>query len=247
MSRAVRRPVNSMKQIKLEVNSRDEVGRGPSRRLRVSGNIPAVIYGKSGCRHLAIERKNFNVLWKQVSGIATLIEVHEDGRDAVWSIIKEVQRNAVTDEFLHIDFHEIERGKPMQANVSVILIGEAVGVKTEDGLIQMQNYDVEVRCLPRHLPEIIEIDVSGLHIGQSIHVGELKALEGVEFIDNADKLIVACVGKVVEEEPVVEVEEEEGAEEAVDAEAEGAEKTAQGKEEKGAPAKEEKSKKDKAD
>ncbi len=203
----LRHPVNVMKQIKLEVNSREEVGRGPSRRLRVSGNIPAVIYGKSGCRNLVIDRTVFMALWKQVSGIATLIEVYENDRDAVWSIIKEVQRNPVTDAFLHIDFHEIERGKPMQANISVRLIGDAIGVKTEDGLLEMRAHDVEVRCLPRYLPEVIVIDVSGLHVGQSIHVSEIEALEGVDFLDDPRKLIVACVGRAEEEEPE-EVEEE---------------------------------------
>jgi len=207
MSWAIRRPVNVMKQIKLEVKSRDEVGRGPSRRMRVAGNIPAVIYGKSGCRRLAIDRTVFLALWKQVSGIATLIEVHEDGRDAVWSIIKEVQRNPVTDAFLHIDFHEIERGKPMQASISVHLVGDSIGVKTEDGLLEMRAHEVEVRCLPRYLPEVIEIDVSGLHVGQSVHVSEIEVPEGVEFLDDPSKLIVACVGRAEEEEPE-EVEEE---------------------------------------
>ena len=147
------------------------------------------------------------VLWKQVSGIATLIEVYEDDRDAVWSIIKEVQRNPVTDAFLHIDFHEIERGKPMQASISVRLVGESIGVKTEDGLLEMRAHEVEVRCLPRHLPEVIEIDVSELHIGHSVHVSEIEVPEGVEFLDDPSKLIVACVGIAEEEEPE-EVEEE---------------------------------------
>lgn len=207
MSKVLLHPVNVMKQIKLEVNSRDEVGRGPSRRLRVSGNIPAVIYGRSGCRNLVIDRTVFMALWKQVSGIATLIEVYEGDRDAVWSIIKEVQRNPVTDAFLHIDFHEIERGKPMQASISVRLVGDSIGVKTEDGLLEIRSHVVEVRCLPRYLPEIIEIEVSGLHVGQSVHVSEIEVPEGVEFLDNPSKLIVACVGRAEEEEPE-EVEEE---------------------------------------
>ncbi len=142
-----------------------------------------------------------------MSGIATLIEVHEDGRDAVWSIIKEVQRNPMTDAFLHIDFHEIERGKPMQASISVRLVGDSIGVKTEDGLLEMRAHEVEVRCLPRYLPEVIEIDVSGLHVGQSVHVNEIEVPEGVEFLDDPSKLIVACVGRAEEEEPE-EVEEE---------------------------------------
>ena len=221
-------PVNVMKQIKLEVKSRDMLGRGPSRRLRVAGSIPAVLYGRSGCRHLAIDRTVFMVLWKQVSGIATLIEVYEDDRDAVWSIIKEVQRNPVTDAFLHIDFHEIERGKPMQASISVRLIGDSIGVKTEDGLLEMRAHDVEVRCLPRNLPEIIEIDVSGLHIGQSVHVSEIEVLEGVEFLDNPNKLIVACVGRAAEEEPE-EVEDEIG-DEVVEGEAPVTEESAKKKE-----------------
>ncbi len=189
-----------MKQISLKVTNRTEKGRGPAGRLRRNGQIPAVLYGKSGNHSLAIQRADFLKLWQQMSGATVLIEIHREEEKPVFTIIQEVQRHPLTDHFLHIDFREIETDKPMTTDVIVHVTGEAVGVKRDGGLLEVHAHEVEVRCLPRHLPEHIEVDVSDLLVGQSIHVRDLGELEGVKFLSAPETVIVTCVGKTEEEE-----------------------------------------------
>ena len=202
-----------MKQLELKVIPREETGRGSNRRLRASGKIPAVIYGKKGSQPLIIEQTDFRVLWKAISGVTALIQVDVEGDKPALTIIKEVQRDARTDQFLHIDFHEVSSTERMHTNVAVHINGEAIGVKNEGALMEIFAHDLEIRCLPGDLPSTIEIDVSELHTGDSIHIKDLTVIAGVEFIADPELLVVACVAPAVLEEPVVEDEEELGEEE----------------------------------
>ena len=206
-----------MKQLELKVIPRDETGRGSNRRLRTSGKIPAVIYGKNGSQPLIIEQTDFHVLWKAISGVTALIQIDVEGGKPALSIIKEVQRDARTDQFIHIDFHEVSTTEIMHTNVAVHIIGEATGVKNEGGLLEVAAYDLEIRCLPRDLPTTIEVDASELHIGDSVHVRDIKEIEGVEFVADPEQLIIACVAPAVLEE-VVSEEEKIGEEELAEGE-----------------------------
>ncbi len=202
-----------MKQLELKVIPREETGRGSNRRLRASGKIPAVIYGKKGSQPLIIEQTDFRVLWKAISGVTALIQVDVEWDKPALTIIKEVQRDARTDQFLHIDFHEVSSTERMHTNVAVHITGEAIGVKNEGALMEIFAHDLEIRCLPGDLPSTIEIEVSELHTGDSIHIKDLTEIAGVEFIADPELLVVACVAPAVLEEPVVVDEEEEGEEE----------------------------------
>ena len=192
----------------LKVRRREQSGRGPTRRLRAGGRIPAVIYGGSGSRTLSIDRSEFRLLWKRVAGTSSLIQVCEDGEDARRSLIKEVQQNPVTDEILHIDFLEVAAGVAMQTDVAIRLTGESSGVRNEGGLLNLHAHDVAVRCLPRNLPVIIELDVTELSVGSSLHLGDLQPIEGVEYLDDPSKTLVSCTLPAVDVEVVVEDEAE---------------------------------------
>jgi len=193
-----------MKQLELKVIPREETGRGSNRRLRASGKIPAVIYGKKGSQPLIIEQTDFRLLWKVISGVTALIQVDVEGDKPALTIIKEVQRDARTDQFIHIDFHEVSATERMHTNVAVHIIGEAVGVKNEGALMEVSAHDLEIRCLPADLPSAIDIDVSELHTGDSIHIKDLTVITGVEFIAAPDLLVISCVASAVQEEVVVE-------------------------------------------
>jgi large subunit ribosomal protein L25 len=193
----------------LKIVRREQTGRGPSRRLRASGRIPAVLYGESESCSLSIDQSEFRSLWKRVAGISTLIQVREDGKDSKRSLIKEVQQNPVTDEILHIDLQEVAAGVEMQIDVAIRLIGESSGVRNEGGLLNIHAHDVAVRCLPRHLPEVIELDVTELNIGSSLRLEDLQPLEGIEYLDDPSKTLVSCTLPAVDVEEVVEEEETE--------------------------------------
>ncbi len=180
-------------------------GRGSSRRLRNSGLIPANIYGYGGTRKTALDNAEFHKLWKQVAGRTVLIRLKSDqtGEDAL-TIIKEVQRDPLTDGFLHIDFQAVEADSEMVTTVPIHIIGEAYGVKTEGGVLELPIHEVKVRCLPKNLPEFIEVDVSQLKVGQSIHIKELVAPTGVQFRGDPSIVVVACLGKTEEVSPSTE-------------------------------------------
>ncbi len=193
-----------MKLLKLPVHPRDKSGRGPSRRLRASGQIPAVVYGKSGVRHLIVKEPEFRMLMRAVAGTAALVEISDPSGAATLSLLQEVQRDARTDHFTHIDLREVSANEPMRAGVPVRVMGESIGVKLESGVIEISRHELFVRCLPKDLPDLIIVDVTELHAGHSIHVRDLKAIPGVTFADRADEVVVACVVPTVEEEPVAE-------------------------------------------
>lgn len=191
-----------MNQISIKVAQRSQSGRGASRRSRNDGKVPAVIYGHGGTRHVTVESADFNRLYKKAAGRVTLIQLDQDGNAPELSIIKQVQRDPITDRFLHVDFMAVEESKEMVAVVPVHVVGEAYGVKTEGGLLEIQSHTLKVRCLPRNLPEFITVDITEMKAGQSLHVKELKAIDGVSFRHDGDQVIVACIAK--EEEKVEE-------------------------------------------
>lgn len=204
-----------MKQINLNVANRETVGGKSAARYRKEGKIPAVIYGESGCKNLLVDAKEFAVVAKSVLGKAALLEIHfEDGTESRYAILKEVLRDPLKDSVEHIDFKEVVRGKPMDAVIPLHFEGEAEGVKNENGVLEINLHEVPVRCRPRDLPEFILVDVSNLHVGESIAVSGLKLPEGVEIHGaHADAPVVSCSSVAVqEEEPAAaEAEPAEGA------------------------------------
>lgn len=187
-----------MKQLTLKVTSRALHGRGPARRLRVEGSIPAIIYGKSGNQSVAVAQEAFRDLMRAKGNAASLIDLEVDGKKML-SLIKEFQRHPITQKFLHIDIMEIDPNSPMTAAIPVRAIGEAHGVKTDGGTLAIVSQTINVRCLPKDLPEFIEIDVTELKVNESIHVGEVKAPKGITFPGDPKRVVVVC-SEMAEEE-----------------------------------------------
>ena len=211
-----------MKQVTLNINSRTDLGRTAAKHMRQNGLIPAVIYGESGNKNLTVNAHEFAMAYRTFSGRAALLELKDDD-DATYAIIQELQRNSCTDAFIHIDFKEIVRGQDMETDIPVQAKGIADGVRNYGGVLEISAHTLRVRCRPRALPEYIVVEVSELLIGKSIRLSEIEAPEGVEFLDDAETVVVGCMGASsgASEEP--EEAEEEGvlAEgEAIDPEAE---------------------------
>ncbi|TVR55980.1 MAG: 50S ribosomal protein L25 [Puniceicoccaceae bacterium] len=194
-----------MKQLKLTVLDREGSGRGISRRLRASGRIPAILYGKiSQPQSLAIDAKEIGLLLKEVGDSTAIIEIEQDGREPRLSVLQEVQRDPMTDRILHVDLHEVSASEKINVSVAVHTKGEAVGVKIDGGVLEIVAHEIQVRCLPKDLPSHIEVDVSSLRVGHTIHIGELPAIEGVEVLDDEEQPVVSCVASEVEEEEAAE-------------------------------------------
>lgn len=188
-----------MKQIKLSVHARTGTGRGPAKRLRASGKVPAVLYGKhSEPVSLAVDSSEMGRLLKESAGAAALIELSQDGQEPKLSVVQEVQRNAITDKIVHIDFHEVSAKEEMETHVNVHLIGESIGVKNENGVIDLSVFQINVKCLPQNLPSFVEVDISDLHVGGLVHVKELPKYEGVEYVADPEQVVVSCIEQRVD-------------------------------------------------
>lgn len=206
-----------MKKYQLTVTTREGTGRSASRRLRKAEKIPAILYGKhTKPETLSVSSTEFVKLLKDIAGRAALIELKRDAGAAALSFLQEVQRDPITDKYLHVDLQEVKENEKMVINVAVVVVGEASGVKNEGGLLDVATKRLKIRCLPKDLPSFIEVDVTPLKLNESIHVSEIKAVAGVEFLDNPNQAVVLCV------EPQEEVAATVAATDAAAAPAEGA-------------------------
>jgi len=191
-------------QFKLNVTPRAQTGRSASRRLRKANRVPAILYGKhTSPESLSIEGAEFIRLLKTVSGRAVLIELDRtDKSDKALSFLQEVQRDPITDKYLHIDLQEVKADEKFEIRVPVTTVGESFGVKNQSGVLEMNAHLLRVRCFPKDLPEVITVDVTELKVGETIKVSALKPVAGVEFMDFKGQPIVSCV------EPVAEIVQE---------------------------------------
>ncbi|HEY1793355.1 MAG TPA: 50S ribosomal protein L25 [Opitutaceae bacterium] len=190
--------------LSLKVATRAQTGRSSSRRLRKANRIPAILYGKhSDPEKLSIEVPEFTKLLKSVAGRSLLIELsREDKPDKALSFLQEIQRDPITDRYLHVDLHEVKSDEKFEIRVPVRVVGESFGVKNQSGVLEIASHVLRIRCLPSDLPEAIEVDVTSLNVGQTIKVGEVKPVQGVTFLDEKGQPVVACV------EPVAEIVQE---------------------------------------
>lgn len=178
-----------MKTITLNAQKREATGRGSSRRLRNEGKIPAVVYGKSGVAGLAVDYVAFRELYLEVRGTAAFVELN-DGDKTLKTIIKDIQLDALTRKFVHVDFNEVDENTVMTVEVPIHTTGEAYGVKTEGGILDIAVKNVTIRCKPANLPSAIEVDISELKKGEFVHRNQLPALEGVKFVGDPSSVIL---------------------------------------------------------
>jgi large subunit ribosomal protein L25 len=189
-----------MKKYQLTVTPREGTGRSASRRLRKAQQIPAILYGKhTKPESLAVHAPEFVKLLKEISGRSALIELKRDAGATALSFLQEIQRDPITDKYLHLDLQEVKENEKMIINVAIHIVGEAYGVKTEGGILETAAHRLRIRCLPKDLPDFIEVNVAELKIGETIHVSELKPIAGVEYLDDKNQTVVLCVEPPAEE------------------------------------------------
>jgi large subunit ribosomal protein L25 len=194
-----------MKEIVINAKARDKLGKEHAKKLRRGGMIPAVVYGaETSPLPLEVEAKSFHALLRSGLGenvIVTLnIDDQKNGDKKV--LIREVQRDPVWGDILHVDFQQVSLTKKLTINVPVRLVGAPIGVQQDGGILQHVLRELELECLPTDIPEKIEVDVANLKIGDSIHVGDIK-LEKVEILSDPQGSIVSVVPPTVFKEPEV--------------------------------------------
>ena len=174
----------------IKAEKRDALGKNANRRLRKQGIIPAVHYGeKVTSVPLALNKKDIVLIMKSDTRENTIFKVGFDGdvRDAM---IKDLQVDPATDELIHADLIQIALDKLIRITIPIVPKGEAAGVKTEGGFVDFITREVEVECLPKDIPDRIDIDISGLRLHQSFKVENVQAPEGVRFISEPGTVLV---------------------------------------------------------
>ena len=205
-----------MAEMKVEAKARSEFGSGASKRIRRSGLVPAIVYGGSGeTVTFAIDPKEIFRLLKSEAGRNTILNLKIDGGGADDVILKNWQVDPVTESILHADFQRIAMDQTLKVMVPISIRGEAVGIKTEGGLLDVVVREIEVECLPADIPDLIECDVSELQMHESLRVRDLPSLDRVEVLEDADRVVVHVVPLRAEEEEEVAPEEGEELEGAV--------------------------------
>jgi len=196
--------------IKLEVTKRESLGSRESRRLRRDGYVPGVLYGRGMEPHAicVLERELRKALTGD-SGLHTILDVVLDGQNTTHpSILKDYQQDPMRGKLVHLDLQEVPLDQPIQATVVVELKGgaEAPGIK-EGGVLSQVAREVTVEALPMEVPEHLELDVSGMAIGDTLRLADLAAQEGVKYLDDPETVLATVTLPTRVEEPEVEVEE----------------------------------------
>lgn len=216
-----------MELIELNANIRTTVGNGPARRLRQSGQLPAVLYGPGAeTVLLSVNISDFDQVLKKSGASQLLLNlVIQDSETYTRSaMVKELQTHPVSRDFLHVDFYEIAMDRKIKVKVPIVTTGMAKGVEL-GGVLQIIRREIEVLCLPFEVPESFEIDVADLDIGDSIHVRDISQEGEIEFLEDENFTVVTLlIPKIEEEEEPAEEEEEEAEEAAVEGEVEEAPK-----------------------
>jgi len=187
----------------LDAEFRETHGKGASRRLRHDGKVPAILYGGSlGARALSLSHQKLALMLDNERFYSTILNLRV-GDETQAAILKDVQRHPYKNAVVHVDFQRVEENEKIRISIPLHFKGASVspGVKQQGGLVSHMRTEVEVACLPKDLPEFIEVDISGLSLNESIHLSQLKVPDGVTLVEIAkeDAAVVAIHSPRAEE------------------------------------------------
>lgn len=192
-----------MERVTLDVTKREKNGKGAARSLRREGIAPAVLYRGGSAMSVQLSGKSLSHFINKSAGEQVIVNLKfpEETRQA---IIKDFQVDPVNKKLLHVDFQEILATEMLKVMVHVVITGEAIGVKRDKGLLQHGLREIEIECLPDKIPGHINVDVSHLTIGRSIHVSDLKLEDGVRILTDPHEVIASVIS--IKEEVIAPVE-----------------------------------------
>jgi large subunit ribosomal protein L25 len=187
-----------MERITIAVEKRGETGKGVARSLRRNYMIPAILYRGGDSLPIKIPKKEITQFINTTSGEQVMVNLQfKDGENKL-ALMKDYQVDPTNRELLHVDFFELLLTEKVKVTVYITTTGESIGVKRDGGLLQNPLREIEIECLPDKIPGHVKIDISGLEIGQSLHVGDLKLEEGVKVLTNHSEVIANVIAPAVE-------------------------------------------------
>jgi len=187
----------------LKAARRTTVGKNEANRLRVSGKIPAVLYGgaKKEAESVAVDPKELMHIMHSDSGLNTLINLQVEGVGDTRVLVKAYLLHPVSHKLLHADFYRVAMDKVLRVTVPIRITGEAKGVKAQGGIVDFVHRDLVIECLPGDIPEHITVDVTELMLNEGIRVRDLASDAKWKALSEADMLIVHVIAPKVEAEP----------------------------------------------
>jgi large subunit ribosomal protein L25 len=192
-----------MNEIVIDVSPRTEFGKNPSRRLRRSGMIPGIVYGSQKPPvPISVDPKQVERILHLESGVNTVFMLHLVGKDQRrYAMIKDFQADPVSNRLQHADFIRIQMDEAVQVNVPIQTVGEAPGVKLDQGILDIPLREIRIESLPADIPDHIQVDISALKIGDSIRVAELKVPPKVKILTETNQVVAVVTPPAKEEEP----------------------------------------------
>ena len=191
-----------MKSVPLTAQLRTLTRRAGTREVRKVGRIPAVIYGRQiKPQNLEVDAKELGDLMHRTASENLLVDltVPNDPRPQRLAMLQDRQHHPLSRKVIHVDFHEVAETELVTVMVPVETSGEAAGVKNEGGVLEHVLFKLKVRALPKDLPEVITMDVTGLAMGKSIHIGDIQPPSGVQIIGAKQIVVISCAAPRAEE------------------------------------------------
>jgi large subunit ribosomal protein L25 len=209
---AWRRIMAERKEIVVRAKSRDGRGKNDARRARREGNVPVTIYGGAEATVAALAPlRELAAILRSDTGQNTIFTLDVEGMGPSEVMFYDRQIDPIRGRLLHADFKRLVKGEKIEVTVHLRLLGEPVGVREQQGVLEQVLREVEIRCEPREIPEFLEVDVSQMAVHDVLHVSDIPVSEAVEILEPADS-VVATVGIVREEVAPAPVEGEAAAE-----------------------------------
>src|SRR5215471_17808954 len=182
----------------LTVAPREGVGKGVAKRLRLAGKTPGILYGGASPVNIAVDAREIFRITHGHEGSTQLLKVSFD-QTSVMAIIRDMQFDPVSDNLVHIDLQEVAMDKPIQVTVALHHVGEAIGVRETQGILEMVLREIQVSTLPGNIPEFIEADVTKLAIGDVLTVGDLVVPDGVRVLTDRAQAVATVAPPAAEE------------------------------------------------
>ena len=192
----------------LSAEGRTETGKGAARKLRATGRVPGVVYGHARePQSLSLQTRELEKLLSQIATGSTVVELSLGGA-ITKTLIREVQRHPFKKAILHVDFQELVAGEKVTVDVPLVYVGVPEGVRLSGALLEQILHSIEVLVDPANIPNHIDVDVTALAMGHSLHVRDIPVAAGIEVLTDEDATICAVVAPraVVEETPAAEEE-----------------------------------------
>jgi len=192
---------------KIEINKRQETSKKELKKMRKDGNIPGIYYsgGSNESIPIIIAKHDFNLALKSGARIFN-IAVGDKKQNVLF---KSVQYHPVTDEIIHIDLYGVRMDQAINIKVLIELIGDSIGVKDEGGILNQPLNELEIQCLPGDIPDLIELDISELAMGNSLNASDIKLDDKFSLVTPEDSVIVSVTQPMKEVDPIIETDEDE--------------------------------------